>query len=59
LLAAFLVRVGKTRRITLPAFMGVIPRSEATRAFSMALSCPASHGWMARVRASGTAIDAI
>ena len=36
-----------------PSFCGLMPRSEAWIAFSMALSSEPSHGWMTSVRGSG------
>jgi len=50
---------GIASRTILPSLTGVRPRSEAMIAFSMALSWDASHGWITRLRASGTEIDAI
>lgn len=49
---------GKFRRICLPSFCGLMPRSETWIAFSMALSTEPSHGWMASVRGSGVEIAA-
>jgi hypothetical protein len=47
-----------TSRMSLPSLLGVRPRSDFWIAFSMAAICEASHGWMTRVRASGTEIVA-
>ena len=49
---------GKIRRITLPSFWGLMPSSEASRAFSTALSRVPSQGWITRVRASGVEMEA-
>ena len=49
---------GKFRRISLPSFCGLMPRSDTWIAFSIALSSEASHGWMASERGSGDEIAA-
>ena len=49
---------GNTRRIALPSFWGLMPRSEARIAFSIPLRTEASQGWIIRERGSGTEMDA-
>ena len=44
---------GKFRRICLPSFCGLMPRSDVWIAFSIALSSEPSHGWMDSERGSG------
>ena len=48
-----------TMRMILPSLTGVSPRSDLRMAFSTAAMPPLSHGWMVRVRLSGTATEAI
>ena len=46
---------GKDRRMHLPSFWGLMPRSDSRMAFSMARSKDPSQGVMTRVRGSGDA----
>jgi hypothetical protein len=50
---------GIGRRITLPSFEGVSPRSDSRIAFSIALICVGSYGWTESSRASGALIVAM
>ena len=53
------VGVGMVSRMSLPSFTGVRPRSDFWIAFSITPIWPASHGWIASVRASGVDTEAI
>ena len=54
-----LVSGGIARRMSLPSFAGLMPRSDRRMAFSMAAICDTSQGWIVMVVEFGVASVAI